>query len=162
MAFAAWHICLKSSSSLRIQRITLPVGEGIFWSNHSCYFPMHVQSVPSNTSVILQICENGAPYRGSTLFVSSSVSNIAWHYHMSLGLTELHACTTSMRWGLKDSTYCSSSSSSLASMETRAIRRAESCVQGREASHNVYNQALFTVSPTAKWERLVHFILWPT
>ena len=46
--------------------------------------------------------------------------------HMILELTELHACTTSMRCGLKDSTYCSSSRSSLASMETRAILRAES------------------------------------
>ena len=39
MALAAWHICLINSSSLLMHRMTLP----------------------SNASVILQICEKGAP-----------------------------------------------------------------------------------------------------
>lgn len=117
---------------------------------------MHVHSVPSKTSVILQICENGAPFAQRKYIIRLFHRK---HSCTVLGLTELHACTTSMRWGLKDSTYCSSSSSSLASMETRAIRRAESCVQGREASHNTYNLALFTVSPTTKWGRLVHYLV---
>ena len=108
----------------------------------TCMYTVYLQTHPSFCRFVKMAHPS---HRGSTSFVSSSVSNIAWHYHTSLGLTELHACTTSMRWGLKDSTYCSSSSSSLASMETRAIRRAESCVQGREASHNIYNLALFTV-----------------
>ena len=110
----------------------------------TCMYIVYLQKHPSFCRFVKMAHPS---HRGSTSFVSSSVSNIAWHYHTSLGLTELHACTTSMRWGLKDSTYCSSSSSSLASMETRAIRRAESCVQGREASHNIYNLVLFTVSP---------------
>ena len=56
--------------------------------------------LPSNASVILQIWENEAPFA--------------------------QANTTSIIWGLKDSTYVSTSISSLASSETFPIRRADS------------------------------------
>ena len=79
IAFAAWHICLSSSSSRLMHRMMLP----------------------SKASVILQSWEKGAPLA--------------------------HACTTSIRWGLKEDTYKSSSIGSLASDATWAILRAESC-----------------------------------
>ena len=126
-----------------MQQITLPDRQDIHWTKARTSKPRYRLSLwptraqireesnlielfsyylPSKTSVILQICENGAPYTGRTNEL------ITWLITcMILGLTELHACTTSMRCGLKDSTYCSSSRGSLASMETRAILRAESC-----------------------------------
>ena len=64
------------------------------------YYMKREELLPSNASVILQICENDAPLA--------------------------QANTTSIIWGLKDSTYVSTSISSLASSETFPIRRADS------------------------------------
>ena len=49
----------------------------------TCMYTVYLQTHPSFCRFVKMAHPS---HRGSTSFVSSSVSNIAWHYHMSLGL----------------------------------------------------------------------------